>query len=65
LQVGELLHDWRRLNVCFTRAKSKLLLIGSRATLEASPVLASFFELCDERGWIMPVPPSLDCLGSL
>ncbi|KAL1837751.1 hypothetical protein VTK73DRAFT_4571 [Phialemonium thermophilum] len=31
--IGELLRDWRRINVAFTRAKTKLLVVGSRATL--------------------------------
>lgn len=32
-QLGELLKDWRRLNVAITRAKTKLLMVGSAATL--------------------------------
>ena len=31
--VGELLKDWQRLNVAFTRAKKKLLLVGSAVCL--------------------------------
>lgn len=31
--VGELLTDWRRINVALTRAKQKLLLVGSQSTL--------------------------------
>ncbi|TPX18862.1 uncharacterized protein E0L32_011477 [Thyridium curvatum] len=31
--IGELLKDWRRINVAFTRAKTKLLVVGSRETL--------------------------------
>lgn len=32
-RVGPLLRDWRRLNVAITRAKKKLVLVGSRRTL--------------------------------
>lgn len=32
-QLGELLQDWRRLNVAITRAKHKLLMLGSAPTL--------------------------------
>ncbi|CAN8062186.1 unnamed protein product [Agarophyton chilense] len=31
--IGPLLHDWRRINVAITRAKEKLILIGSAETL--------------------------------
>jgi len=34
--IGELLKDWRRINVAFTRAKTKLLVIGSRETLKGN-----------------------------
>lgn len=37
-QIGDLLKDWRRINVAFTRAKTKLLVVGSRETLKASAV---------------------------
>ena len=33
VQMGELLKDWRRLNVAITRAKHKLIMIGSVSTL--------------------------------
>ncbi|KXN69464.1 hypothetical protein CONCODRAFT_25954, partial [Conidiobolus coronatus NRRL 28638] len=32
-KVGNLLKDWKRINVALTRAKYKLILIGNRATL--------------------------------
>ena len=36
--VGDLLKDWRRTNVAITRAKRKMLLVGSAQTLRASAV---------------------------
>ena len=48
-QVGDLLKDWRRLNVCFTRAKAKLIIFGSRSTLEST--LTGFFKVVDDRNW--------------
>ncbi|KAI0317541.1 AAA domain-containing protein [Amylostereum chailletii] len=55
-QIGNLVRDWRRMNVAFTRARSKLIIIGSRSTLDQSPVLHSFFELSESRGWILRLP---------
>lgn len=34
-RIGSLLRDWRRINVAFTRAKKKLILIGSETTLKS------------------------------
>lgn len=36
LQVGDLLRDWRRINVAVTRAELKLVMFGSQSTLAAS-----------------------------
>ncbi|KAI1798471.1 Dna2-domain-containing protein [Ganoderma leucocontextum] len=57
LQIGELVKDWRRMNVSFTRARSKLIIIGSRKTLRQAPLLTEFFELMDGQGWILTLPP--------
>lgn len=54
--IGDLLRDWRRLNVTFTRAKSKLIIIGSRRTLDSSIVLKAFLEVIDENGWAYKLP---------
>jgi DNA replication ATP-dependent helicase Dna2 len=62
--IGELLKDWRRINVAFTRAKSKLLVIGSRETLLGNgpntngeeEMVARFTRLMEERNWIFNLP---------
>ncbi|KAL2133720.1 hypothetical protein VTI74DRAFT_1846 [Chaetomium olivicolor] len=53
--IGELLKDWRRINVAFTRAKTKLLVVGSRRTLGGcgdEEMLARFVRLMEEREWV-------------
>ena len=45
------------MNVSFTRARSKLIIIGSRKTLQAAPLLSEFFQLMDSKGWILALPP--------
>ncbi|KAF8581905.1 Dna2-domain-containing protein [Ramaria rubella] len=59
-QIGELLKDWRRINVSFTRAKSKLIIFGSQKTLRTVPVLADFFNLMDSKGWILSLGRGAD-----
>jgi DNA replication ATP-dependent helicase Dna2 len=57
--IGELLKDWRRINVAFTRAKTKLLVIGSRETLKGNAseeMVAKFVRLMEERDWIYDLP---------
>ncbi|KAI0654950.1 Dna2-domain-containing protein [Cubamyces menziesii] len=55
--IGELVKDWRRMNVSFTRARSKLIIIGSRKTLQGAPLLSEFFDLMESRDWILTLPP--------
>ncbi|KAH9006628.1 hypothetical protein EDB86DRAFT_756290 [Lactarius hatsudake] len=54
--VGDLVKDWRRMNVAFTRARSKLIIFGSRTTLARTPLLESFFQLMEGEGWILQLP---------
>lgn len=55
-QIGELLQDWRRINVAFTRAKSKLIIIGSRKTLISADALNHFFDIMQNNNWIHKLP---------
>lgn len=54
--VGELLQDWRRVNVAFTRAKSKLIIFGSRSTIRETKPLDKFVKLVEAKGWVYHVP---------
>jgi len=61
--IGELLKDWRRINVAFTRAKTKLLVIGSRETLKGNgmgdgseEMVARFVGLMETKGWVYDLP---------
>ncbi|KAJ7459871.1 AAA domain-containing protein [Mycena latifolia] len=60
--VGDLIKDWRRMNVSFTRARSKLIIFGSRKTLQTAPLLHDFFDLVESRGWILRLPANADAL---
>ena len=44
------------MNVSFTRARSKLVIFGSRKTLSADPLLAQFFKHMAGRGWVYELP---------
>lgn len=46
--IGTLLQDFRRLNVALTRAKHKLLIIGSRSTFERNHLFSQLFALLGE-----------------
>jgi DNA replication ATP-dependent helicase Dna2 len=56
--IGELLKDWRRVNVAVTRARSKLVIIGSKQTLGLSQneVVEGLVKLLDRKGWIYDLP---------
>ena len=56
-KVGRLLNDFRRINVAISRAKRKLILIGSVSTLrEGSNVLSELLDLMDNKKWIQDLP---------
>ncbi|KAI9738683.1 MAG: Tripartite DNA replication factor [Cirrosporium novae-zelandiae] len=54
--VGDLLKDWRRVNVAFTRARTKLLILGSKSTLESDELMRKFLGLMEAKGWIYNLP---------
>jgi DNA replication ATP-dependent helicase Dna2 len=54
--VGELLRDWRRVNVAFTRARTKLIVLGSKRTLIANELLEKFVSLMEMREWVYDLP---------
>ncbi|KLJ08231.1 DNA replication ATP-dependent helicase Dna2 [Blastomyces silverae] len=55
--VGELLRDWRRVNVAFTRARTKLLIVGSKTTLrDGNELLGKFVQLMDSKAWTYDLP---------
>lgn len=59
--VGDLLKDWRRVNVAVTRARSKLLIIGSKSTLAGSgvPILQGLTTIMHDKGWVLDLPPGV------
>ena len=54
--VGELLKDWRRVNVALTRARTKLLVLGSKSTLLGNELLRDFINLMEAKGWWYDLP---------
>lgn len=56
LNVGELLRDWRRVNVAVTRARTKLLILGSKKTLQGNDLLKDLTELMEGKGWVYDLP---------
>lgn len=54
--AGSLLKELRRVNVAMTRAKSKIIIIGSRKTIGSLPEIKDFVDLLQERHWIYELP---------
>ncbi|ETS78291.1 hypothetical protein PFICI_10353 [Pestalotiopsis fici W106-1] len=57
--IGDLLKDWRRINVAFTRAKTKLLVVGSRDTLRncgEAEMVSRFVKLMEDKNWVFDLP---------
>lgn len=56
--VGDLLKEWRRINVAITRARSKLIILGSKSTLKNLNTLDAFMGMIQVRGWMYDLPRS-------
>ena len=54
--AGNLLADWRRINVAITRARHKLVLIGSGSTLSSVPMLKHLLDLVKLRDMHLQLP---------
>lgn len=60
LNGGSLLRELRRVNVAMTRAKSKLIIIGSKTTIASVDELRDFMAMMDRQNWIYTL--TQDCL---
>ncbi|XP_034727332.1 DNA replication ATP-dependent helicase/nuclease DNA2 isoform X2 [Etheostoma cragini] len=56
--LGELLKDWRRLNVAITRAKHKLLMVGSTTTLRRFAPVEKLLNHLQQENMIIQLPPA-------
>lgn len=53
---SSLLADWHRINVAITRAKKKLIMVGSQKTLSMTPLLRLLIEQVEEDDGILHLP---------
>ena len=54
--LGDLLKDWRRVNVAVTRAKHKLIIIGDGSTLQRLHLAEALLEVVDKFNWRRALP---------
>lgn len=56
LLPGQLLEDWRRINVAITRAQKKLIMVGSVQTLRQIPLFQELLDLLQRKDWLITLP---------
>lgn len=49
--IGDLLKEWRRVNVAMTRAKCKLIIFGSKKLLKNVEQFEGFIDMIESNGW--------------
>ncbi|CAH2038530.1 unnamed protein product [Thlaspi arvense] len=55
--ASSLLGDWHRINVALTRAKKKLIMVGSQRTLATVPLLMLLLKKVNEQSGILTLSP--------
>lgn len=58
LRVGDLLKEWRRINVAITRSRTKLIILGSSAVMRSIHSLSKVMALIESRGWSHTLLPN-------
>lgn len=56
LRGGSLLKELRRVNVAMTRAKSKLIIVGSKKTIGAVAEIRGFMKMLEDNKWMYSLP---------
>ncbi|KAI9033834.1 AAA domain-containing protein [Phycomyces nitens] len=64
-QTGDLLKDWKRINVAMTRAKKKMILIGSESTLDTFILFKRLLAMLRANNWIYKLPQNADISHSI
>lgn len=62
--AGSLLKEWRRVNVAITRARCKLIIVGSKRTVQNLKTINAFMNILDTRGWFYDLPFKADTFYS-
>ena len=52
MSKSRILKDWRRINVAITRAKRKLIILGSLNQLETIPIFREMRQYVEEKGLV-------------
>lgn len=59
INTTELEQYWRKLITGFSRAKQKLLIIGSRTQLQSCQLQERFLAIVDQEKWTLPLPKNI------